>query len=333
MSEASVNSQAGYQPPDRIEVPPLYSWPPRPLATLRWLVTGLLFPWALIFIALAVVCWNYLTPSLEQMVTLDPGWMALIWLRNAALLTLVAGGLHWWLYIRRSQGRTYKYDSRWPAEDSPKFLWRNQVRDNVFWSLVSGCTVWSLYESLTLWLYAAGHLPRVEWSEAPIYLGIMVLAVFFWSTLHFYLNHRLLHWPPLYRLAHELHHRNANTGPWTGIAMHPLEHVIYFSVFLLWWVVPVHPVIVILTGFYQGLSPAVSHSGFDQLVLGDRVRVTAGDHFHQLHHRLYEVNYGNTPTPVDKLFGSWNDGTPEAQAAFKERRRAELKHQRPGPGR
>ena len=33
--------------------------------------------------------------------------------------------------------------------------------------------------------------------------------------------------------------RNTNTGPWTGISMHPLEHVIYFSLFLLWWVVPV----------------------------------------------------------------------------------------------
>ena len=326
----SANAKAGYQPPERIEVPPLYSWPPRPLATLRWLATGLLFPWALIFIALAVVSWHYLTPSYEQMAVLEPGWMALIWLRNAALLTLVAGGLHWWLYIRRGQQQEYKYDARWQAEDSPKFLWRNQVRDNMFWSLVSGCTIWSLYESFTLWLYAAGHVPTIEWSEAPMYLGLMILGVFFWSTFHFYLNHRLLHWPPLYKAAHELHHRNVNPGPWSGISMHPLEHVIYFTVFMLWWVVPVHPIIVILTGFYQGISPAVSHSGFDYVMLGGGKRVTAGDHFHQLHHRLYEVNYGNTPTPVDKLFGSWNDGTPEAQAAFKESKRAKLKHQQSG---
>lgn len=31
--------------------------------------------------------------------------------------------------------------------------------------------------------------------------------------------------------------------------MHPLEHVIYFSLFLLCWVVPVHPTVVVLTGF------------------------------------------------------------------------------------
>ncbi len=256
------------------------------------------------------------------MVTLEPGWMALIWLRNTALLTLVAGGLHWWLYIRRSQDRAYKFDGRWLATDNRKFLFRNQVKDNLFWSLISGCTVWSLYECLTLWAYANGFVALIEWHEAPVYLGLMTLAVFFWSTLHFYLNHRLLHWPPLYRLAHALHHRNVNIGPWTGISMHPLEHLIYFSVFLLWWVVPVHPVIVILSGFYQGISPAVSHSGFGKVLIGERARVSAGDHFHQLHHQCFEVNYGNTPTPVDKLFGTWHDGTREAHAALKHRRRA-----------
>ncbi len=322
MSEQSMTSRAGYQPPDPIEVPPLYAWPPRPAAALRWLATGLLFPWGLFFTVLAVVTWHYLTPSLGTMATLEPGWMALIWLRNAALLTLVAGGLHWWLYIRRGQDKAYKFNTHWLATNSRKFLWGNQVRDNMFWSLVSGCTLWSLFESLTLWMYASGHVPLVRWSEAPVYLSLMVVGVFFWSTFHFYLNHRLLHWPPLFRAAHELHHRNANTGPWTGISMHPLEHIIYFTVFLLWWVVPVHPVIVILTGFYQGISPSVSHSGFDQLVLKGAKRVTAGDQFHHLHHRYFHVNFGNTPTPVDKLFGSWHDGTPEAHSAFKNLLRA-----------
>ncbi len=322
MSETSATSRNAYQPPEPIAVPPLYAWPPRPLATLRWLATGLLFPWGLILIALAVIAWHYLTPDLSAMRELHPGWMLLIWLRNAALLTLVAGGLHWWLYVRRQQERAYKFDGRWLATDSHKFLWRNQTRDNMFWSLASGCTVWTLYESLTLWAYANDHIASVAWEDAPVYLAAMTLAVFFWSTLHFYLNHRLLHWPPLYRMAHALHHRNVNIGPWSGIAMHPLEHLIYFSVFALWWVVPVHPVVVILSGFYQGIGPSISHSGFDYVKLGERIRVSAGDHFHQLHHQHFEVNYGNTPAPMDKLFGTWHDGTAAAQAALKHRRRA-----------
>jgi sterol desaturase/sphingolipid hydroxylase (fatty acid hydroxylase superfamily) len=316
-------SRIGYQPPDPIGHPPLYDWPPRPLATLKWIVTGLMFPWGFFFTALAVATWRWLTPAASTMQSLSPAWMGLIWLRNAALLAIVAGGLHWWLYIRRSQDLDFKFNVRWPATDSRKFLWRHQVKDNIFWSVVSGVTVWSIYESLTMWMWADGRIPRAEWGSAPVYLGLLVLGVFFWGTTHFYLNHRLLHWEPLYRTAHELHHRNTNSGPWTGISMHPVEHLVYFTVFLLWWVVPAHPVIFIMTGFFNGISPSISHSGFDEVVLGGRFRVSAGDQFHHLHHRYFEVNYGNTPSPIDKLFGTWHDGTPEAHEAFKDRRRAE----------
>jgi len=31
--------------------------------------------------------------------------------------------------------------------------------------------------------------------------------------------------------------------------MHPVEHVIYFSGFFIWWIVPADPIIVILTAF------------------------------------------------------------------------------------
>ena len=114
-------------------------------------------------------------------------------------------------------------------------------------------------------------------------------------------NHRLLHWKPLYDISHELHHRNMNTGPWTGISMHPIEHVIYFSLFLLWWVVPVHPILIIFTGFFQGIGPGISHSGFDYMHIGKSLKIKTGDNFHNLHHRYFHINYGNSMTPVDRI--------------------------------
>ena len=317
---ATAPEDSRYQPDAPIKLPPLYAWPPRPRAALRWLFSSLLFPWGFFFIGLSFVAWYLLTPPLAEMAELRPGWVALLWLRNAALLTLVAGGLHWLLYIRRRQGRRCKFDRRWPNTGSEMFLWRDQVRDNIFWSIASGVTIWTLYEAVTLRLYAGGALPVPALREFPLYCAVMMIGVFFWSTAHFYFNHRLLHWPPLYRAAHELHHRNVNIGPWTGISMHPLEHVIYFSLFALWWVVPVHPLVVTLTGLYQGVSPAVSHSGFDFVEARGR-RLSAGDWFHQLHHQHFNVNYGNTPTPFDKVFGSWHDGSAESLRAQRERLR------------
>lgn len=321
MSETSSEHPKSYQP-SGILLPPLYAWPPKLLAALRYICFDLLFPWTFIFLAIAAVSWHFLTPSLETMSELSLGWMLAVWARNALVLTMVAGGLHWWLYTKRRQSDQYKFDARWMAKGDRRFLWGDQVKDNMFWSLASGVTVWTIYECFTLWIYASGWRPVPAISEHPIYFTACVPLVLIWSTTHFYFVHRLLHVKPIYEIAHELHHRNVNIGPWTGISMHPLEHLIYFSLFALWWVVPVHPVIILLTGLFQGASPAISHSGFDFVTITGRKKVTAGDYFHQLHHRHFHVNYGNTPTPFDKVFGSWHDGTETGRKILKQRIRA-----------
>ena len=239
MAATPYNPTGEYQPESTLALPAPFAWPPRPLAALRYLLFGMLYPWGYLFIGLAFFSWYYLTPTLTEMRHLEWGWIAQIWLRNAALLTLVAGGLHWWLYMRRGQLRKYKYHDQWLAQDNKQFLWGDQVRDNVFWSVVSGVTVCSAYESITFWIYANEYRSIPAIGDHSLYFGFWLLGVFFWGNFHFYMVHRFMHWQPVYKIVHEQHHRNVNTGPWTGIAMHPLEHLIYFSVFALFWLVPV----------------------------------------------------------------------------------------------
>ena len=146
-----------------------------------------------------------------------------------------------------------------------------------------------------------------------------------WSSFHFYWIHRLLHWKPLYRLAHELHHRNVNIGPWSGIAMHPLEHLLYFSSIVLHLAVASHPVHVLFHMHVQALNPLASHSGFEGLMMNGKRRLALGDFFHQLHHRYFECNYGTAEVPWDKLFGSFHDGTTEATRHIRLRMRERQK--------
>ena len=47
--------------------------------------------------------------------------------------------------------------------------------------------------------------------------------------------------------------------------MHPIEHLLYFSVFALTWIIPVHPFIIVLTSLWFIAGPAPSHSGFDYI--------------------------------------------------------------------
>jgi len=51
-----------------------------------------------------------------------------------------------------------------------------------------------------------------------------------------------------------------------------------------------------MTGLFQGVSPAVSHSGFDYMKLGKRLRIPTGDNFHNLHHRYFKVKERHAKT-------------------------------------
>lgn len=317
MSENTNPTGQIYQP-KIIDLPPLYAWPPKPIAALRYLFVDLLYPWGFIYLALAFPTWWFLTPDLETMETLQLEWIALLWLRNCGFLFLFAGGLHWILHRKRRQGDRFQMNRKPLPGVDKKFLLGNQIHDNMFWSIVSGVTIWTAFEAISYWVYASGRLPIIE---NPWYFIASVYLLFFWSTANFYCIHRFLHWHPVYKNIHALHHRNIDIGPWSGISMHPLEHLLYFSPFLLWWFVPIHPVIIILTGFYQGLNPALSHSGFDYLSVNQKLKFKTGDWYHHLHHQYFNLNYGNTPTPLDKVFGSWHDGSQESLQKQKQRMR------------
>jgi sterol desaturase/sphingolipid hydroxylase (fatty acid hydroxylase superfamily) len=230
------------------------------------------------------------------------------------------------LYVLRTQGTDYKYSARWLATDNSSFLFRSQLLDNVFWTVVSAVPIWTAYEVITLWAQANGFIPVLRWQAHPLYsVMLMFFIIPLFHEVHFYAIHRLIHWLPLYRAVHSLHHKNVNPGPWSGLAMHPAEHLLYFSGVLLCWIIPSHPLHVLFYLQYVAFAPAPSHSGFDKLVLNDRVTLNLDYYDHYLHHKYFEVNYGGPLVPIDKWLGTWHDGSEEAQqvmmSRLRERRR------------
>jgi len=308
----------GYDP-EPMDVPPLFQTPSRPLAMVDWFITKYMWPQSLTWIAIAALAYNFFTPGLERFASLGIDDVALIWLRNTVLMLVAIGGQHWWLHIRKAQGTEYKYETRWLATNRKSFTFNNQTRDNMFWTLVSGGGIAALYEAIMFRLYASETIPQLNSLWA---IGAMTFAVFWIEGVHFYANHRLLHLDPIYQWAHALHHRNVNTGPWSGISMHPLEHLLYFSLPFVFLVVPGSPFIATFCLVYLMISPSPSHSGFDRFTIGNRTDFHGGDYFHNLHHRYFEVNYGMLLLPLDKWFGTFHDGSIEAHEQMKSRRRA-----------
>ncbi|WP_170410608.1 sterol desaturase family protein [Ruegeria atlantica] len=316
MTDTTQNPESArwhYHPEGPVGLNPLFQWPPRPSAVLKWYSGAWLQITALtLCLSLAAVAYAFFFPSLETMQSFAPGWMFRIWLLNMVPQILVAGSLHWWLYMRKGQGMYKKFDRRDLTRNNGTFTFHNQVLDNIWWTLGSAMTVATVYQWVIYWAMANGYVPTITWSGAPVWFVVWMVFIPMWSGLHFYWVHRLEHHPKLYKHVHAVHHRNVNIGPWSGISNHWYENLLYFTTYFIHLIVPSHPLHVLFHAYFQQVSPVLSHSGFEKLKAGDTDAARAGDFFHQLHHRYFECNYGTSEIPFDKWFGTYHDGSAEA---------------------
>ena len=323
-SKFGTEDARGYWKPIKsISYGPFFEWPPKPKALFKWFFgfPGYLLPWNLLYALAAIIIWLYLTPPLEKMTTLKVDWIGFILLRNFILLIAITGSWHLWLYVWRKQDTKFKYNRSWPNKKSKVFLFSNQTYDNMFWTLVSGVPIWTTYEVLLLWAYANGIAPMINFNEHPIGFVALFFLIPFVHEVGFYFCHRALHWPPLYKIAHKVHHQNINPGPWSGISMHPLEHLMYFAIILLIFIFPTHPIHMINLASRLGLLAVVGHTGFDHIVVGKKTIVNTSYYAHYLHHKYFEVNYADGMVPLDKWFGSFHDGSTEGDEIMKARQK------------
>ena len=313
MIEEKSASGWNYQPSEPIKYNPLFDLPPQLGSICRWMIKR----WVsvsrfVLFLILAVILTLHFTPSLSLIEDFNFGWFAYLFARNTALLFIVAGTLHLYLHVLKVQGDEYKFLKREMAKNSKKFKFNSQVYDNVFWSVFSGVTVWTFYEAIYWNGVANGFVETITFQSNPIQFFLWIVCLPLIRGTHFYFIHRLLHIPFLYKHVHSTHHRNVNTGPWSGISMHPVENIIYQSSPLIHLFIPTDPIIFTLHLIVVTLNPAFTHSGFEQIKNKKTKILDSADFHHQLHHRYFDCNYGNMDVPLDIWFGTHHDGSEKA---------------------
>jgi sterol desaturase/sphingolipid hydroxylase (fatty acid hydroxylase superfamily) len=179
----------------------------------------------------------------------------------------------------------------------------DKVVHNAFWT-TSGIAIWTVFENVFAYLWATGRLPYIsDTASISTPLGLFaflaaLMGIPLWRSLHFYFAHRFLHYSPLYKQVHSLHHRNTDIEPFSGLCMHPVEHLYYFACVLPSLVFYCSPYAFVWNGVHLLLSPAASHSGYEDHFQSDV--------FHYLHHRYFECNYaGSDAAFMDILFGTF----------------------------
>ena len=304
-----------------LQVSPVFQWPPNPLKIMKWFwESWFLITEKLIILALAFASYYWFSPSIDAARSLDVEWISLIYIRNFFLALVIGGILHLWFYTFSAQGKNLKYDPRPLMVKGKQFTLGGQIKDNMFWTLGSGVLIWSAFEIVLLWGLANGYVQNIEFSDTPIWFVALFFLIPLWESFYFYIIHRLLHFPLLYRYIHSIHHRNINVGPWSGMSMHPAEQFVFLGSVFVHLIVGAHPLHIIFHLQYYFLTAITTHTGFQGLLIGDKNRLALGTFHHQMHHRYFECNYGSLEIPWDKWFGSFHDGTIEANKKMQERR-------------
>ena len=322
MSKTSENKAWNYHPDLPLKDPSIFVWPPNPAFLMRWFARNwLTLSERVLMVIIAVGLWLVAYPKLETAQSFAFGWIAQIWLVNMVLMIVSAGGLHLFFITYRKQGKRLKFDPRDQGRNNRLWNFSDQVKDNMFWSLGSGVVQLTGFQVITMWAMANGYTPVITLNSNPVWFIMALILIPIWSAFHFYWVHRLLHVPFLYKRVHSLHHRNVNIGPWSGFAMHPVEHFLYLSTLCIHWIVASHPIHLFFHIIYQGPGAAMTHTGYEDLLIKDKRRLALGTFYHQLHHRYYECNYGNQEMPWDRWFGTFHDGSEEATRTTRDRKK------------
>jgi sterol desaturase/sphingolipid hydroxylase (fatty acid hydroxylase superfamily) len=187
----------------------------------------------------------------------------------------------------------------------------DKVIHNVFWTS-SGVVIWTVFENVFCFLWTSGRLSYIPNTALNTLSGqfgflLAMMGVPIWRSVHFYFAHRLLHFGPLYQQVHSLHHRNTDIEPFSGLCMHPVEHLYYYSCVAPSLIFFCSPYAFLWNGVHLLLSPAASHSGWEDHFQSDV--------FHYMHHRYFECNYAGTDAAfMDIFFGTFRGSLADNEA-------------------
>ena len=250
-------------------------------------------------------------------------WAVIIILRDQIATNFFYGGWHYILFDSSLSPKMKK------LKFNPQYPKQSQWSHDRFWTL-NGTVICSFFELFMIYIYCRYNTSLLLHSsfiltQNGISIILWLLFIPYWRDFHFYWIHRMMHkwnwklfglfdpgyW--LYKYAHSLHHKSYNTGPWSGLSMHPIEHLIYYScVFVPMiftfifsakysFIFKQHVIHLLFNKWHLQLSPLPGHDGFDA--------PGGGSYFHYLHHAHFECNFGTPMVPFDKIFGTYEDGS------------------------
>lgn len=315
------NKSRNHHPDLPLRDPSIFRGPPRPGVLLRWFARNRLYLRERVtLVLLALAAWAGFCPPPEDARQFQHGWIMRVWLVNLMLMPEISGGLRWYFFMRKGQRMWLKFGRRGTARHNRLFDLSDQVRDDMFWTLTSGVGQLTAFQVVILWSMANGYAPVLTFDASPVWFLLWPVLIPVWLAFHFFWVHRLPHHPVLCAQVRARHHRNVKIGRWSGLSMHPLEHLRYLSALCIHWLVPSRPIQMFFHVIYRGPGAAMICTGYANPLIRARRRLALATVYHQRQDRYFECSYGNQEMPGDCRFGTFHDGSKAATRATRARK-------------
>lgn len=198
----------------------------------------------------------------------------------------------------------------WYAKVQQRYPEANQIAREIKYS-TSTILIFGLVILMVTWC-SKHHLTRIY---EPInkfgYLyyfasiGLMILI----HDTYFYWTHRFMHWKPIFKWVHKIHHLSLNPTPFAAYAFHPLEAFVEIGFIpLIAFTVPYHRSAMTVFAIYTILLNVVGHLGYELFPKGFANHKLFKWHntstHHNMHHRLTKYNYGLYFNFWDRMMGT-----------------------------
>ncbi len=204
---------------------------------------------------------------------------------------LFAGAIFLFLYVWKRKKYWYaKIQQRYPGN---KYIF-HEIKYSFLTVLIFGIVIvqvmWASKTRLTLVYY-----PIDKHGYPYYFLSIILMIVL--HDAYFYWTHRFLHWKPVFRMVHKVHHHSINPTPFSSYCFHPFEALIEIGIVpLIVFTIPYHVSALAVFTIYTLVLNVVGHTGYEFFPKGFASHKIWKWHntptHHNMHHKFTKCNYG-----------------------------------------
>ncbi len=197
---------------------------------------------------------------------------------------------------------------KWKARRiSPVDPTRSQIRREILASGLS-MTIFVIPAGVTLYTARFGiskiyfRADQYGWT----WYWLSYVALFIWHDTFFYWTHRLMHWGPIFRRVHRVHHLSKDPTPFTAFSFHPVEALMEsLAVVSFTFILPVHMGATALFALFSLAFNVYGHLGI-RVFRHDRgiTKYLNSPESHGSHHARFLGNYSLYTNFWDHVMGT-----------------------------